>query len=408
MKIEVSTVKGFQDIMPPYSLKRDAVKKIVEKWFKLYGFVPIETPVIEFDELMRSDVLPSEEADEAVSERFKLEDRGGRKLGLRYEFTFQLSRIFKENPNLKIPLKRYQIGEVFRDEPTSSDRFRQFTQCDIDIVGDPSIKADIECLSAFSEILKELKINAEIVVNNRALLNSIVESVEIKHVKNVIKELDKLDKLGPDQVKINLKKYASTNQVITLFKLLDKSLEFFEKNAFQGVESLTELFSLCKKYDVKIKFNPFLARGLSYYTGNIFEIKEEGKSALAGGGRYDKTIGKYLAKEIPSVGISFGLERLTESANIETPPAAQTIIISINQDNESIKLATKLRKQNISCSIEFGRPGKGLEYANSQSIPYAIFIGEEEMKIKKIKLRDLKSGKESMLSESQLIKELKK
>ena len=147
MEIEATTVKGFQDILPPESLKREAVKKIIEKWFKLYGFIPIETPIIEFDELMRSETLASEKEDEAISDRFKLKDRASRNLGLRYEFTFQLARILKQNPNIKLPFRRYQIGPVFRDEPVASDRFRQFTQCDADIIGNSSIDADAECLA---------------------------------------------------------------------------------------------------------------------------------------------------------------------------------------------------------------------------------------------------------------------
>ncbi len=153
--MEVSTVKGFQDVLPPASLKRAKVKEIIEKWFQRYGFVPWETPIVEYDELMRPDSLPSEGVDEAVSERFRLQDRGGRNLGLRYEFTFQLSRILKENPNMKMPVKRYQIGEVFRDEPISARRFRQFTQCDVDIIGDGSINSDAEVVACFADILKE-------------------------------------------------------------------------------------------------------------------------------------------------------------------------------------------------------------------------------------------------------------
>ena len=133
MKLEASTVKGFQDYLPPESQKRAAIKKIVEKYYKLYGFLPVETPIIEFDELMRPDPLTGEAEDEAVADRFRLKDRGGRSLGLRYEFTFQLARIFKENPNIKLPFKRYQIGPVFRDEPIRQGRTRQFTQCDADI-----------------------------------------------------------------------------------------------------------------------------------------------------------------------------------------------------------------------------------------------------------------------------------
>jgi len=407
MKIEIDTVKGFQDFLPPESLKREEVKKVIEKYFRLYGFLPVETPIIEYDELMRQDSLPLEQEDEAVSDRFKLKDKGGRNLGLRYEFTFQLSRIFKRNPNIKLPFKRYQIGPVFRDEPVSSTRFRQFIQCDADIIGDPSTNSDIECIALISDILKELKIEAEIEVNNRRLLTSIIQSVEIKNTSKAIKEIDKIPKIGEDQVKLNLKKETSPNQVITLFKLLEKPLEFFIENSFDGSESLEKLFEKSKTYGIKLKFNPYLARGLAYYTGLIFEVKIKGKKdSIAGGGRYDKTVGKYLNREIPAVGISFGLERISELAQIKEEKYPKCLIISLDQDKEAVKLSRNLRKQKISCSVEFGQPGKRLEYANALQIPYAIFIGKEESGKNKFKLKEMKSGEEKLLTEKQLVKKL--
>lgn len=406
MKIEVGTVKGFQDFLPPLSLKRAAVKQIIEKYFRLYGFQSIETPIVEFDELMKSD-SPGEE-DQAVSDRFRLKDRGGRNLGLRYEFTFQLARILKENPNIKLPFRRSQIGEVFRDEPVSTGRFRQFTQCDIDIVGDSSVEADAECLAAFSDILKELKIKAEIEINNRKLLNSIIESVEIKKVKKIMTELDKIEKVGEDSVKMNLKKYADTNQILTLFKLLRKDLKFYKSNAFEGAEELEDLMEECKIRGIKVKFNPFLVRGLGYYTGNIFEIKLEKGKSIAGGGRYDKSVGKYLTFNIPAVGISFGLERITELANVKPEIVPKALLISINQNTETVKLAKTLRKKAISCISMSGKPTKSLEYANSLNIPYVVFIGSEEMESKKFKLKNMATGSEKLLSEKHLIKALSK
>ena len=230
MNFEVGTVKGFQDFLPPESLKRDAVRKVIEKYFRLYGFSLVETPIVEFDELMKGDVLLSEGQDSAVSDRFRLKDRAGRNLGLRYEFTFQLARIFKQNPNIKLPFRRYQIGEVFRDEPVAQNRFRQFMQCDADIVGDSSVGAEAECLAPVFDILNELKINAEIQINNRKLLEAVIRCVEISQVKSVMRELDKIEKAGEDEVKMNLRKYAEAKQIITLFKLLEKDLhEFFGK-----------------------------------------------------------------------------------------------------------------------------------------------------------------------------------
>ena len=409
---DVTTVKGFRDYLPPESLIRERITKIAKEVYKKYGFLPVETPVIEFDELMRPDT-PNDE-DEAVADRFRLKDRGGRNLGLRYEFTFQLARIFKENPNIKLPFRRYQIGTVFRDEPIRLGRTRQFTQCDADIVGDESILADADCLAMVSEIFSELGIkDIEVKVNNRKLLNAIVESVEIDAKQQVLRELDKLEKLGPDEVKLNLKKYASTNQILTLFKLLEKNLEFMRQNAFEGAVELEELIQLAGSMGVKVTFSPTLVRGFSYYTGNIFEVVKGGKSALAGGGRYDKSIGKYSNRQISAVGISFSLEALMgicaeELAKLPKEQTTKAVLISIGQDETALKLANKLRSSNVSLIMFQGKPGKALEYADAYSIPYAIFLGEEEIEKKKLKLRDLSSGAESMLTEAQVLKKLQK
>ncbi len=411
MIFEPDTVKGFRDYFPPDSLRRDALKKTAEKYFKLYGFVPVETPIIEYDELMKSDSLEGE--DDAVGERFRLKDRGGRNLGLRYEFTFQLARIFKTNPNIKLPFKRYQVGNVFRDEPIRLGRTRQFTQCDIDIIGDNSVNADAECLAVISDILKELKIkDFEIQINNRKLLNEIINSVQISDKRQVMRELDKMEKIGEDQVKANLRPYANPDQIITLFKMMEKDLDFYIKNAFDGAEELNDLVEKCKIYGIKVKFSPGMIRGFGYYTGNIFEFIVE-KTSIIAGGRYDNLIGKYIGRELPAVGISFSLESLMalcqkqiSKLDIESVPKA--ILISINEDKEAIKLSAKLRNENISCSTMFGKPGKAMEFADSQSVPFVIFVGSDEVKSKKFKLRDMKSGEEKLLTEKQLISRLKK
>lgn len=415
MKLDISSVKGFQDYLPPESLIRDKIKKTAEKYYKLYGFLPVETPTIEFEELMRPESLPNEQEDEAVRDRFKLQDRGGRNLGLRYEFTFQLARIFKENPNIKLPFKRYQIGEVFRDEPIRTGRTRQFIQCDADIIGDPSVNADAECISLVSDILTELNIKEfQIQVNNRKLLNAIIESVEIKEIKQVLREIDKIEKLGLDTVKANLKKYTSSNQIVTLFKLMEKQLEFFKDNAFDGAEELDSFIKKCEFYNIEVKFSPSLVRGFGYYTGNIFEfVLPDKKTAIAAGGRYDKSVGKFINREIPAVGISFSIEALIglcpeETSKIEIESIPKALIISFNQEKESIKLAQKLRKNNISCSITEGQPSKALDFANNQKIPYVIFLGEEESEKQKFKLKIMSSGEESLLSEKQLLAKLKK
>ncbi len=405
MLIDVDTVKGFQDFLPPLSLKRRAVRQIIEEYYRRYGFLPVETPVLEFDELMRSDGLHEE--DDAVSDRFRLKDRGGRNLGMRYEFTFQLARIFKQNPNIKLPFRRYQIGENFRDEPIGPGRFRQFTQCDADVVGDSSIDVEAELLALLRDILNALGVEATMYVNNRKLIAALIESVQIRDSFAVMRELDKLDKLGEDHLKSNLRKYADTNQILTLFKLLEKELAFFVSNGFDGASALEELEKKCKRYGVSIAVQPTLVRGLSYYTGNVFEVRAANSvGTIAAGGRYDSVVGKHLSREIPAVGISFGLERVTQLANIPVPAALAAVLISFDKDNQTLKLTQELRQAGISCMMVAGKPGKGLEYANSLAIPYVVFVGDEELAKKKWKLKEMRTGEEKYVSTKFLIKTL--
>jgi histidyl-tRNA synthetase len=389
LKMEIKdNVKGFKDFSGKEALKREAIKGILIKKFKTYGFEPVETPILEFEEFVKQ----GNPNDEVISDIFRLKDKGERNLALRYEFTFQLKRLAE---NKKLPYKRYQIGEVFRDEPTSSNRFRQFTQCDIDVIGSTA-RDEAEVLKVVSEILEELGINATIYINNRKLLNEILEEQGIEgqdKKEQVIKEIDKLDKLSEEEIKNNLKKYKAA-KLLDLFK---KPESFFEK--YQSYKEIKELKKFCKLFDLKVEFSSTLARGLSYYNSSIFEIKLKGiKESIAGGG-------SYLINGIQSTGISFSLERLVPLTK-KTFEGIKCIIISIAQDEESIKLAQELREQEISCII-LDKISKALEYANIQGIPYVIFLGQEEIKKKKFKLRDMKTGKEELLNEKDLINKLK-
>lgn len=370
-------VKGFKDYIGKEALKREAIKSIIIKNFKNYGFEPAETPAIEYEEFVKS----GNEQDEAISDIYKLEDKGKRKLALRYEFTFQLKRFAK---NKKLPYKRYQIGEVFRDEPISSNRFRQFVQCDADIIGS-TIKEDAEILALSSSILKELGIYAVINVNNRKLLNEVLDKEGIKNKEDVIREIDKLDKLPEKEIRDNLKKY-NADKLIQIFK---KPKSFFKR--YESYKEIEELEKYCDYYKTNINFSPNLARGLSYYTGTIFEIKTRGiKETICGGG-------SYLVNNIQSTGISFGLERISELSKIE-PKEKRILIISIGEDKKAIWISEKLRKENIGCLVMFGKISKALEFANSYNIPYVVFVGKDEIKQKKVKLRDMITGKEKLVS----------
>lgn len=396
----IETVKGFRDVLPPESLKRQKVKGIIETNFKKFGFVPIETPTIEYEELAKGD----NEKDSAVSDRFRLTDRGNRELSLRYEFTFQLKRIFRENQNIKLPLRRYQIGYVFRDEPVEKDRYREFMQCDADIIGDSSIIADAECLALANNVCNELNIKYKLLLNNRKLINSILKSLDIINITDVSREIDKIPKIGEDAVKSELIKYIDKQSIFELFKLLQKDLDYFVKAGFEGADEIFELTKLCKSYGIKAIFSPFLMRGLSYYTGNIFEAYcEDIKGSIFAGGRFDNLVGKYIGRQIPAVGVSLG--RILDYPKVKVD-YVKCLLISLGQNKKTIELMKNLRENSISCFM-MEKVSKALEFANANSIPFVLFIGEDEIKKKKVKLRDMKTGKEQMLSELSIIKKLK-
>ena len=373
----MNTIKGFRDYSEDKAKKRAEVKKVLIDVFEKYGFEPVETPIIESEEFVKG----TNAQDEAVSDIYRLKDRGKRKLALRYEFTFQLKRLTK---NKKLPYKRYQIGEVFRDEPTSSNRFRQFTQCDVDIIG-ATIKDDAEILAITKNVFEKLKIPNTIFVGNRKLLNEILDEQKIdkKNKTQVLREIDKLDKLSEKQVRENLKKFGA-EKILTLLK---KPEAYFKKyNAYSEIE---ELRKYCSSYGVKIIFQPSLVRGLAYYSGNVFEVKSTIKETICAGGSYP-------VDNTTATGISFGLDRIVNLADIRLENT-EFLVISIDQEREAIKLAEKLRKQGQKTGIYYGKPSKALEYANSKKIKSVIFVGKKEVESGKFKVKDMKTGGESRL-----------
>jgi len=380
--MKTEPVKGFRDFTSEEAEKRENIRKILVRTFESYGFEPAETPVIEYEEFVKGE----NSADEAVSDIFRLKDKGNRRLALRYEFTFQLKRLMK---NRKLPYKRYEIGYVFRDEPVTSNRFRQITQCDIDTVGS-TIKDEAEILKIAKQVLDSLGIEFSINFNNRKLLNEIMEKENIVKANReaVIREIDKLDKLPEKEVSDNLKKYKA-EKLLAIFK---KPETYFEKyDAYSEVKDLKEY---CKFYGIKeseIEFVPSLARGLSYYNGSVFEIKtKKMRETITAGG-------SYIFSGIQSTGISFGLERLSVLANIKTEKE-KIIVLSIGEDAKAIKLIEKLRCSGNNCIFFSGKPTKALDYANSKGIKKVYFLGKEEVKKGKVKIKDLDSGKEKNVS----------
>src|SRR3989338_1957305 len=377
-------VKGFKDYSGKEAIKREEIRKILVETFERYGFEPVETPIVEQEEFVRGENV----SDEAVSDIFKLQDKGKRNLALRYEFTFQLKRLMK---NKKLPYKRYQIGEVFRDEPISANRFRQFTQCDVDVVGS-GIRNEAEVLALTNEIMITLGIKPLILINNRGLLNEILQDCRVKEKDRlqVLREIDKYGKISDKEIKQNLKKYKAEKVLDTL----KQGEEYFNK--FQGYKQIIALIEYCKLYGVKVKFSPTVIRGLSYYNENVFEVKAKNSVGIS----KDSIVagGSYMFNGIQCTGISFGLERISTLAKLDNVNEKEKIlVVSLGQDKEAIGLAQKLRKNRKVVSLFYGKPTKALEYANSYGFQKVIFVGEKEIKAKKFKVKNMKTGKESEL-----------
>lgn len=419
MKLQLP--KGTRDLKPDEAIVRNKIVSTLKEVFELYGYSPLETPAFE-----RYDILASKYAggDEILKETFKFKDQGKRDLALRYDLTVPMCRFVGMNPNVKLPFKRYQVGEVFRDGPVEKARYRQFTQCDVDIVGIKGMTADAEIIALTSRAFKKLGLEPIIKINNRKLLNDLLANAGVRKDKleTAILSIDKLEKFGLETVKKELKeKKIGNNAISGIIKIINikgsnnekiNNIKRIIKNS-EGLKEIEELFSLLKILNVDAEFDVALARGLAYYTGTVVEVflkNSSVKSAVCAGGRYDKMIAEFLGKgEFPAVGISFGLERIydayVEKSKESKKTTAKVYIIPINTLKESLKIAEELRNENVNVDIDLtGRgPSKNLNYANSFGIPYVIFIGEEELKQNKVKLKDMKSGKEQMMNAEELV-----
>ncbi|MBI2151393.1 histidine--tRNA ligase [Candidatus Woesearchaeota archaeon] len=427
--MDLQLAKGVQDIAPEDKILMNEVVGKLKTVFELFAFAPLETPIIERYETLTAKFAAGEASD-ALKETFQLTDQGGRQLGLRFDLTVPLARFVAMNPTLKLPFKRYEMGVVFRDGPLKAGRTRQFWQCDFDTIGSESMLADAEILAVWEKGFSSLGIDVELKVNNRKLLNGLMEQIGVKEKESALVAIDKLDKIGKDGVKKELiERGLSSKQSEEILALIKTgvSLEQLKSRvtnleAQQGIKELEELFSYTKQMGLKkVVFDASLARGLAYYTGTVFEAyAQEGRitSSLAGGGRWDDMIGKFMGgnRLVPAVGASFGLvpilEVLKEKAEklgVRNKSPAQVYVMPINTIKESLALVQELRENGICADISLGKKGvsKNLEYASSLGIPYVIILGEDELKKKKVLLRDMKTGAEQLLNTDGVIKKLK-
>ena len=429
-KFELLTAKGVRDFPPEEKIIREKVVNTLKEVFERYGYNPFENPVLERLDVLKAKFAAGEES-ETFDEIFTLKDRGERNLGLRFELTLGLCRFVGMNPDLKLPFKRYEIGRVYRDGPIKLGRYREFWQCDVDIVGSKSVLADAEILAIVQDVFKKLDFDIKIEVSNRKLLNGMLEECDVNSDLRIAAmiSIDKLKRIGIDGVNKELEEKGINEESI---RKLNKILEIEGSNenklnklkelirneqGKEGLAELEEMFSYLKSMNVGVVFNPTLARGLAYYTGPIYEVYlKDSKitSSVVGGGRYDEYIGNFLGgkKQIPATGLSFGLEPITEAIKLKekqrVKSVAKVYVIPIGVVKESLELIQKLRKSGIKADMDVTGRGisKNLDYANSMGIPYVIFVGEKEIKSRKYKLKDMETGKETQLNLEEIVSQL--
>jgi len=424
--MELMNAKGTKDFLPEEKILRDEITQKIKDIFERYGYNPLETPILERYDVVTAKFGAGENSD-AMNEIFKLQDQGGRELGLRFELTFPLARVIGMNPGLKMPFKRYQFGEVFRDGPIKLGRMRQFWQCDVDIIGVKSVAADAELLALARDVFQALNLDVTLEVNTRKILSAILSSVNITTEKQqaVLIALDKIKKLTKEELTKELKNLnLNKEQVQFLLEIMALQGTNEEKLKrlqiiLKGDESLLELqefFKYLKEFDIEVIFSPSLVRGLSYYTGPIYEAYLKNSSitsSVAGGGRWDAMIGSYLESDkiFPATGISFGLEPITEALKMQKSikkSVVQVYVVPIKTEEEAITCVSALRKEGINADIDLVGRGisKNLEYANTYGIPFVCILGKEELSKKKYKLKNMESGEEELLSFEALTKKL--
>ena len=426
--------RGTRDFMPADMIRREYLLEMVRAVFRDYGFQPMETPAFESWELLGKKGVGGEEVKDEV---YCFRDKAKRELGLRFDLTVPMARVVAANPQLPKPFKRYQIGRAWRYDRPQAGRFREFWQADADIVGSSRMDAEAECLALAVNCLKQLGFSRfRIRLNNRKILNGMVELAGVKKQKapEVFRVLDKLEKLGESEVRKELSRIASPKKARQILDAIGrrgppstmlKGLPEIEQSttAKEGAEELKGIVRKCQAYGIGkfIEIDFSLVRGLDYYTGPIFEISIESEKSLgsaAGGGRYDNLIELYGGKWTPAVGISLGIERIYELMESEDlfshQPSTRTELFIVSVDDasrkESISIAQKLRDRFVNTETDLmGRDiKKQLNYVNSRSIPFALFVGPHEIRKGRFTLKDMKSGKERGLTLAQLIKNFSK
>ncbi|GED64394.1 histidine--tRNA ligase [Lysinibacillus fusiformis] len=422
-KMDYQNVRGTQDYLPEQEVARRAIRRTLEDTFMAYGCKPIETPILNYTKLMASKYAGGAEI---VQEMYTLTDRGERDLALRYDLTIPFAKVVATNPSITMPFKRYEIGKVFRDGPIKAGRFREFTQCDVDIVGVTSQAAEAELMMMAIDAFDKLNLQINIQYNNRKILVGLLQlfEVEQQQMNQVILILDKIEKIDQKTVLSELRELGISENSMTKIKQFLEGQpqinmayfnEFANQNIIlqQGIQELVELTAYLNALGLneKCTFNPFLARGLEIYTGTIYEIfLADGtiRSSIGSGGRYDQAIGGLLGSEEQSyatVGISFGLDVIYTALEVigrieKNFPIVDIYIIPLGTEKSALKLAAALRQHEYKVEVELSgkKVKKAMEKANRENTPKVIVLGEDEVTQNMYKIKSMQSGKEEVIA----------
>lgn len=441
-----SLPKGTRDFTPEVFAKRKYIFNTIEKVFKNHGYKAIETPAVEnlntltgkygeegdrliFKILNSGDYLSKVKSEEiAVIDSKKLTPLISEK-ALRYDLTIPFARFVVMNRNeITFPFKRYQIQPVWRADRPQKGRYREFYQCDVDVIGSNSVLNEVDLIQIIDEVFSELKIQVSIHVNHRKLLDGILAELNLQNETSlVLVALDKLDKQGIDKVKEELSAKIDSNTIDKLFERINE----IEKNSIdkinvssekgnQGKDELVQIFNSLQQSNGfnsanELKFDVKLARGLDYYTGTIIEVKAKDveMGSICGGGRYDDLTGVFGLNDVSGVGVSFGADRIYDVLNsmnaFENVKLYSSKVMFVNFGNEGLNQIyssmNEIRKKDIACEFypDNAKLKKQFSYADANLIPFVAVIGDEEIKENKIKLKDMLSGIEELLSLDELI-----
>jgi histidyl-tRNA synthetase len=404
-KVEPRTLKGFRDFLPEEQIARQKMVESIRKSYELFGFSPLETPTLEY-----ADILTGKYSDEGDKLMYRFKDNGDRDVALRYDLTIPLARVVAQYGDIKKPFKRYQIANVFRADNPQKGRYREFCQCDADIIGSESVNADAEILALAGFVLEKLGVkDFEIRVNDRRLLDAFFGEEKISADKkiSILRIIDKLDKIGEGKVAEELEEIGVGKEILKT--IVGKKLP-------AGSE-LEKIINGAKKLDPKIKivFDFSIARGLDYYTGLVFETKLLGApeyGSVLSGGRYDNLVGTFANKSIPAVGMSVGIDRLfaaLQELKLVSEQKSVTKVLVANFDEtlgaKYSEIANTLRAAGINTEMlyEVSDLKKNLKYADDRGIPFVVIVGQDEAKEGKVTLKNLQKGTQEKVSPQDLI-----